>query len=365
MKLKGLIKRGIEYLRNTDVDLRIRLLFILQYTTLLAVLIGSVAMLSFATSPSMLIPNFVLFIVSLFGLYLSHIKKMYELTANIIIIVCAYVAIPTMYFTAGGYMSGMPIWCLFTVVFVCLMSKKGPARVIHPLLTIIIDAACMFVSYIHPEYVMPLADESASFYDMFQSYIIVSLMICICICIYLMTYDKQRVRLEEQQEELNKLINTDALTGVKNRHAYYNDIERYKDVAPVKNLVLVILDVNGLKRVNDTKGHAEGDALIVAASNMISNVFEGYGTLYRVGGDEFMAILNCDDDKAYELESKLDCLRQDADKTCGADVSVAAGFAVWNQNRSLNYFELEKLADTKMYQNKSAYYIKTGKDRRK
>ena len=365
MKIKGVFNKAVEYLRDSEIDIRIRMLFLLQYAVLAAAITGTVAMLTFDTSQIMLIPNYLLLAISILGLYLSHFKKKYELTANLIIISCAYVVLPFMFFSSGGNKSGMPLWFTFAVVFGVLMAKNGAARIFLPTLTVVINAACMLVGYYHPELVMELGDESAVFTDSLQSYIIVSLMICACMGVYLSTYDKQQMKLEEQRRELNLLINTDALTGVRNRHAYYDAVEQYKDSEAVSNLVLVAMDVNGLKNTNDTRGHAEGDGLIIAAANIMNNEFSKYGTVYRTGGDEFMAILFCNDNMAQSIEEHFKSVAKDFTYEGHKKVSIACGFALWNQNKVLDFFELEKLADVKMYQNKREYYVANGKDRRK
>ena len=113
------------------------------------------------------------------------------------------------------------------------------------------------------------------------------------------------------------------------------------------------IDINGLKQVNDTKGHDIGDELIVEVANSITSVFKKK-YCYRIGGDEFVAIIpQIDGDYFYEQTEKL---RKKNKKNC-----MAIG-AMWQDNAE-NIVELINSADKLMYNDKASYYTKSN-DRR-
>lgn len=364
MKLRKQIDRGIQFMRNQDIEIRIRMLFFLEYAALFAGIIGTIAMLAFAVSPIVLVPNFILILFCVIGIYFTHNGKKYQLASALIVVGCAYIALPVMFFTAGGNKSGMPIWFLFGIVFICMM-LKGNLRVIMSGIGILIFLVCMIVGYHYPQIIIPLKNEQMVFMDMVQSFALVSVIICVCLLIYIASYDRQREILEKQSVELKKAMNTDALTEISNRHAYYDATHRYMEEGYQENLVLIAMDVNGLKSVNDSKGHAAGDALIKEAADIMQDAYGKYGEVFRTGGDEFIAVLNCDDQMASKLYGTLETVIRYTNEKRESDVSIAAGIAVWNENRDKNFFELEKLADTIMYRNKSNYYRESGIDRRK
>jgi diguanylate cyclase (GGDEF)-like protein len=104
-------------------------------------------------------------------------------------------------------------------------------------------------------------------------------------------------RLEpSRQSEIERLIyaaRSDSLTGLGNHRAFQDDLssaieQRNRAGAPFS---LLAIDLDGLKLVNDAEGHQKGDAYIKAAAECIEETIEGRGTVYRMGGDEFMAIL--------------------------------------------------------------------------
>ena len=103
-------------------------------------------------------------------------------------------------------------------------------------------------------------------------------------------------KLEEEKETsrtFRNMANTDSLTGVRNKHAYSENeiaINQKIQAGELEKLAVVVGDINGLKYVNDTQGHAAGDQLIKDACAMICEYF-AHGAVFRVGGDEFVVIL--------------------------------------------------------------------------
>ena len=157
-----------------------------------------------------------------------------------------------------------------------------------------------------------------------------------------------------EAEMMHTLATEDALTGLKNRTAF-NEFEQ-ELLRRTKGYCLFIhLDVNHLKKVNDVYGHAEGDKHIKAAASVIKNSFGEKGYCFRVGGDEFFAILDsesCYFD--YEISSeKFYNLIQDYNQTEKplVPLAIAHGIAEYHYSTK-NPDEAEKLADSRMYENK-------------
>ena len=144
----------------------------------------------------------------------------------------------------------------------------------------------------------------------------------------------------------------DALTGIRNRYAYLNAeeamdhrIEEEEDVT----FAIAILDVNDLKKVNDTKGHQAGDDMIKEACKIICDVFK-HSPVYRVGGDEFAVIIQGEDYDCLEaLEESLRARNAAASETGG--IVIACGTAKCEHDRSVS--PVYERADHAMYENKS------------
>ena len=170
-------------------------------------------------------------------------------------------------------------------------------------------------------------------------------------------YTIQNIDSDKRREEhLIRISMTDELTRLFNRRCYEEDITAI-------DLALISADVNGLKTVNDTRGHGAGDELIVGAATCLLSVIAPYGKVYRTGGDEFMAIVHTPDCDALVGEVK--------DRTAawhGALVdglSVSIGCAALSEYPDSDVRYLEKLSDRRMYDDKTRYYRESGKDRRK
>ena len=145
----------------------------------------------------------------------------------------------------------------------------------------------------------------------------------------------------------------DALTGVKNRHAYLMAEERLNEQirdqsAPA--FAVVVLDVNDLKKVNDNEGHEAGDQLLRDACKIVCNVFQ-HSPVFRVGGDEFAVI-----SQGRDLEQMDALVEQMAahnrQSIASGGIVIACGMARMEQDDSVaTVFER---ADQEMYRNKSA-----------
>ena len=108
---------------------------------------------------------------------------------------------------------------------------------------------------------------------------------------------------EIQLSETKMIAYTDPLTNIKNKHAYVEEEERIDKLisqGEMSEFAVVVFDLNGLKTINDTKGHDAGDSYIVDACRTIERFF-GNEHLYRFGGDEFVVILF---DEAFNNRSK-------------------------------------------------------------
>ena len=151
---------------------------------------------------------------------------------------------------------------------------------------------------------------------------------------------------KKQQAYLEKLSYRDMLTGLYNRNRYIERLEAYKQVQD-QQIGAIYIDLNGLKKVNDEQGHRAGDELIVRAAGTIAGIFAE--DAYRVGGDEFVAILL--DVSREEFARKTEQLRRQMQEN-GVDASIGG---VW-QASTENLENLLRRADENMYREKKRYY---------
>ena len=126
-----------------------------------------------------------------------------------------------------------------------------------------------------------------------------------------------------------------------------------------------MMDLNGLKAANDNIGHEAGDELIIGASKCMYNAFSGLGRTYRVGGDEFVALLRGTREEVQDAVKTFDYLTENFQGNLISELSVAKGVVVCSEHIELNFEEIKAMADKLMYADKDEYYRRTGKDRRR
>jgi len=168
--------------------------------------------------------------------------------------------------------------------------------------------------------------------------------------------------LKWHMQMLNQKATHDALTGVKNKTAWDEIQDRLN--AEIKEgtaeFGIVVFDVNGLKQVNDSMGHEAGDELLCEACRYICEVFL-HSPIYRIGGDEFVAVLEGKDLKrASELIDEFVAGIVSGKKTTTREIkiSTAIGMALYQKGKDLSCENVFVRADANMYQNKIAMKAK-------
>ena len=156
-----------------------------------------------------------------------------------------------------------------------------------------------------------------------------------------------RKRLALAQEQTN----TDALTGVKSRHAYLETearMDRQIAIRQQSPFAIVMLDVNDLKKVNDTAGHQAGDQYIRDACKIICDVFK-HSPVFRVGGDEFTVIVQ--GDEYLYIEALMKKLREHNLEASGTGgIVIACGMSKFEKDDCVA--KVFERADHNMYENK-------------
>ncbi|MBQ0051811.1 MAG: diguanylate cyclase [Treponema sp.] len=170
--------------------------------------------------------------------------------------------------------------------------------------------------------------------------------------------------IKQHEKKLIYKTKTDEMTGLNNRRAYEDDIYAHDDTPTEDEFIYVSIDVNGLKVVNDTKGHLAGDELIVGASQCMKDVLGPYGSLYRIGGDEFVAILLTNTSRILEILSDFDLAISNWKGELIDGISVSYGWVNKQEAPSASTRELGAIAEARMYEAKTAHYRKIGVDRR-
>ena len=186
-----------------------------------------------------------------------------------------------------------------------------------------------------------------------------SLLFLMLIGLYLIQ-ENRRIQIANSLA-LERLAYMDGLTGMKNRLAF-NKVEPSLREDPDAKYMIIQFDINDLKMVNDFYGHAEGDRHISAAARIIRTSIHDLGDCYRVGGDEFIAIITGSDvDKAaHGAIKRMEKLTEEYNATENPPVKldIAHGMATFKVSEG----DMEKsvrLADQRMYECKRIAKLKS------
>ena len=172
-------------------------------------------------------------------------------------------------------------------------------------------------------------------------------------------YTTRNVEEEKQREEhLIRISMTDEMTRLFNRRCYDEDLMEFRKKKLPEDFVIFSVDVNGLKIVNDTKGHAAGDELIKGAADCLALTVGNLGKVYRTGGDEFMAIVSVKAGGTLRknILAKAECWHG----VYTEKLFMSVGFASYKEHPEASIDDLERLADSDMYDQKKKYYEEHG-----
>lgn len=205
------------------------------------------------------------------------------------------------------------------------------------------------------------------FFPYLPLYAIGYMMSCCLLRTFVIENEKEEYRRElelalkrekREVQELNtarRLAYTDALTGARSKLAYVEKQDQLDaDIADgrISEMGVAVFDVNDLKQTNDTKGHNVGDAYIVSACRLIGGIFS-HSPVYRVGGDEFVVILEGDDYRnRAALMAAFD--RQNEENRKKGEAVVSGGMAEYHPKQDNSYRRVFDRADFRMYERKNA-----------
>ena len=151
------------------------------------------------------------------------------------------------------------------------------------------------------------------------------------------------IRNRNSMRRLKEQSMKDQLTGIRNRRGFVQQVQEWKDLRP---LGIISVDLNGLKRTNDARGHSAGDTLIRETARILSDC-AGKECVFRIGGDEFVVLTEEMDDKDIQL-----LIHHIRDTAQESGISLALGYAL-SEDENANIDTLLTCADRKMYEDKA------------
>ena len=162
------------------------------------------------------------------------------------------------------------------------------------------------------------------------------------------------IHSREQLDSIKEYSKRDAITQLGNRVSFQEELDSIFNSKEYSQYSIAIFDLNNLKEFNDHYGHSTGDYYIIISSEIIQDLFGKYGKVYRIGGDEFCAILkNMSYTEFINLEEKMS-KRMEELKGIFFEMrmSIAAGYASFDYKKDLSINDTLQRADENMYERK-------------
>lgn len=219
-----------------------------------------------------------------------------------------------------------------------------------------------YITRKHGDYIVAVSMSDSMFSQSnLVAILIVGIYLTLASCLLVLMLS-QVLKEKYEKEKYIYTSNTDELTKCLNRHAYEADIQKL-DLN--SEWVYISLDLNGLKQTNDKMGHSAGDELICAASSCMKFAFASYGKIYRIGGDEFVVLLTQSVSDLQHILKVFDSTISNWHGKYSNSMSVSYGIIQSSEQDFDSILSVSKLADERMYKNKSNYYKISGNDRRR
>lgn len=154
----------------------------------------------------------------------------------------------------------------------------------------------------------------------------------------------------KDRDKLFTLAYTDSMTGVYNRNAYEERLEKLRrSHTRLDNITIVVTDINGVKAINDTYGHHTGDEAIKLTAECLKKTIGEQADIFRIGGDEFVCI--AEKDVFAHISQFMDYLSFEG-KDKPYKLSVSVGYSRYNAKNHKSIDDIIKSADIKMYNSK-------------
>ena len=129
-------------------------------------------------------------------------------------------------------------------------------------------------------------------------------------------------------DHLDLLASTDALTGLANRRRFFAVAEQMTgDRGPDEVVLVAVTDMDGFKTINDTHGHAMGDAALQQIANLLSAAVNGVGLAARMGGDEFACVIRVPATDVEAAQARITAACSDIRFGDELRLSASAGFS--------------------------------------
>ncbi len=155
------------------------------------------------------------------------------------------------------------------------------------------------------------------------------------------------VQLEDSREKLRRLADVDPLTGLYNRRKLRSFVNSLKE----KEGVVVFIDINNFKKINDLWGHLTGDRCLKHIAEKIRDFFRDEDGIFRYGGDEFLVVVSGTDEDT--VRERMESFGKELKNPGGEFIPLVISYGISRFGRDIPFSQALQLADEQMYRQKN------------
>lgn len=298
--------------------------------------------------------------------YLSFVKKQYSASV-LLLMIFVVIIVPVAWVFNGGVSGCFPYYImLFSSIGAVVL--LGSCRIALMIYFLVISSILILLEYNYPFIVSNYSSVRERYIDIFIG-LVTTITFNIAIILVILDYynnehEKAKNYLQESLNAQEKLIYVsyhDVLTGLYNR-AYFEKVTASIECKIGHGIGVFGVDLDGLKFVNDTLGHGQGDLLLKRAAKILQLSFLAQGTIARIGGDEFVIIVQGisqnDMETLYKSIHDNTQRENEKNKEFVIPLNMSIGYA-YSADASKSITHLLHEADKKMYREKLYHKSKT------
>jgi len=254
-----------------------------------------------------------------------------------------FVFTPFMWLTNMGFDGGFHYFAFLFIVYSVILLKGKTRTVIVTLYILQLTVLMIFEAY-NPEFIHQFSAMEEHYLDLIISFVFSSAAIAITVIVMsnLYRYERKKITRLSTHDPLTQQYNRRFITDTLN--TMYHSAEKEE----LSDKYAIFIDIDNFKQVNDTKGHAAGDQLLIDVCGTIQNNIRKNDYLARIGGDEFLVIIHSDDFNG----AKIFVNRLIKDIEIENKITISAGLTSFSDK--MNSEDLLKKADDMMYRSKKA-----------
>lgn len=258
--------------------------------------------------------------------------------------------VPPMFFICGAFDSGMPFYCLTSVLVTSLITnfKTRAAMLIY---SVFLNVGIFFYDWFHPD-MSPALEPIDGIVDQAVSFVFMALLMFTIISYLLKAYSRERHDKDEVIAKLDFLSSHDPLTGLYNRRSFI-EIARDKVLVSPAGYYLLMFDVDFFKRINDNYSHLFGDQVLESIGRLAQNTCSGEGEMaVRYGGEEFILLFRAENYnkamvRAEQFRNNVSALH--FEEQPNVHVNISGGFVDCYNPEFTNYDKMLTTVDERLY----------------